>query len=101
MKCLKIFCETEYLKMPSRFYGSLGELMRHYLQHLILDDQIIQEDNLAACQYLFAKGHDHIATKIMSSGFIAFHDGAKFSCGEQQFIDILPEAGKNFRFTQI
>uniref|UniRef100_A0A0R3S768 G_PROTEIN_RECEP_F2_3 domain-containing protein n=1 Tax=Elaeophora elaphi TaxID=1147741 RepID=A0A0R3S768_9BILA len=50
-----------------------GELMRQYLQHLLLGDQIIQEDNLAICQHLFAK--DDTGAGMLKGGFLALHDG--------------------------
>ncbi|EFO23782.1 hypothetical protein LOAG_04703 [Loa loa] len=67
--------------------------MRQYLQHLLLGDQIIQEDNLAICQHLFAKDYDGTSAEIMKGGFLALHDGAKFSCREQQFVELVPETG--------
>ncbi|MCP9266107.1 G-protein coupled receptor [Dirofilaria immitis] len=47
-----------------------GKLMRQYLQHLHLTDQIIQEDNLAMCQYLFAESYDDTEAEIMRNGFL-------------------------------
>ncbi|VDK82642.1 unnamed protein product [Litomosoides sigmodontis] len=70
-----------------------GKLMRQYLQQLLLGDQIIQEDNIAICQHLFAKGYDGGATEIMKGGFLALYDGSKFLCREQQFVELLPKTG--------
>uniref|UniRef100_A0A915PCR8 Ig-like domain-containing protein n=1 Tax=Setaria digitata TaxID=48799 RepID=A0A915PCR8_9BILA len=70
-----------------------GELMRQYLQRLLLGDQIIQEDNLAICQHLFAKGYHGTEAETMKGGFLALHDGTKFSCREQQFVELLPKTG--------
>lgn len=67
--------------------------MRQYLQQLLLGDQIIQEDNIAICQHLFAKGYDSAADEIMKSGFLALYDGSKFLCREQQFVELLPKTG--------
>ncbi|CAG9531826.1 unnamed protein product [Cercopithifilaria johnstoni] len=67
--------------------------MRQYLQQLLLGDQIIQEDNLAICQHLFAKGYNGTAAEIMKGGFLALYDGSKFSCREQQFVELLPKTG--------
>ncbi|VDO31683.1 unnamed protein product [Onchocerca flexuosa] len=67
--------------------------MRQWLQHLLLGDQIIQEDNLAICQHLFAKDYADTETGIMKGGFLALHDGSKFSCREQQFVELLPKTG--------
>ncbi|VDK73673.1 unnamed protein product [Onchocerca ochengi] len=70
-----------------------GKLMRQWLQQLLLGDQIIQEDNLAICQHLFAKDYDATEPGIMKGGFLALHDGSKFSCREQQFVELLPKTG--------
>uniref|UniRef100_A0AAF5PGT4 Ig-like domain-containing protein n=2 Tax=Wuchereria bancrofti TaxID=6293 RepID=A0AAF5PGT4_WUCBA len=70
-----------------------GKLMRQHLQHLLLGDQVIQEDNLAICQHLFAKGYDGTPAEIMKGGFLTLHDGSKFSCREQQFVELLPKTG--------
>ncbi|KAM3726472.1 Adhesion G protein-coupled receptor [Dirofilaria immitis] len=70
-----------------------GKLMRQYLQHLHLTDQIIQEDNLAMCQYLFAESYDDTEAEIMRNGFFALRNGSKFLCREQQFVELLPKTG--------